>query len=230
MLYWVYAVLGVCCTGCMLYWVFAVLSVSSCWWHGEIERDDLTLYCKVMVELMTERSGIRTNLANYHEKLGLRENVVWVNLPSPVQQLQVPICCVITPIQGLPKPIRQVVPLISYFHLYTPHHSHLHSPSLGFSSKTVLSLHHTKLSHPALSLHTMVMSWHWVQHTQVQHTPSTTYTKYSIHQVQHTPCTAYTKYNIHQVQHTPSTASTQDCLSFLHSHDYQLTPGCNISF
>jgi len=86
------------------------------------------------------------------------------------------------------------------------------------------------------------MSWHRVQaYTessihQVQYTPSTAYTKYSIHQVQHTPSTAYTKYSIHQVQHTPSTAytkysihqvqHTQDCLSFLHSHDYGLTPEC----
>jgi len=31
----------------------------------------------------------------------------------------------------------------------------------------------------------------------------------------------------HRVQHTPS---TQDCLSSLRSHDYQLTPECSISF
>jgi len=43
MLYSVYAVLGVCCTRCMLYSVYAALSVNSWWWHGEIERDDLTL-------------------------------------------------------------------------------------------------------------------------------------------------------------------------------------------
>jgi len=29
---------------------------------------------------------------------------------------------------------------------------------------------------------------------------------------------------------TPSTASTQDCLSSLHSHDYELTPECSFSF
>jgi len=34
----------------------------------------------------------------------------------------------------------------------------------------------------------------------------------------------------HRVQHTPSTASTQDFLSSLHSHDYQLTPECRFSF
>jgi len=32
------------------------------------------------------------------------------------------------------------------------------------------------------------------------------------------------------VQHTPSTTSTQDCLSSLHSHDYELTPECSFSF
>jgi hypothetical protein len=45
-----------------------------------------------------------------------------------------------------------------------------------------------------------------------------------------TPSIAYTEYSIHRVQHTPSTASTQDCLSSLHSHDYELTPECNFSF
>jgi len=42
-----------------------------------------------------------------------------------------------------------------------------------------------------------------------------------------TPSTAYTEYSIHRVQHTPS---TQDCLSFLHSHNYELTPECSFSF
>jgi len=68
MLYSVYAVLGVCCTRSMLYsvyastWcmlvlgvclylVYAVLSVNSWSWHGEIERDDLTLCSAMMVEL-----------------------------------------------------------------------------------------------------------------------------------------------------------------------------------
>ena len=57
-------------------------------------------------------------------------------------------------------------------------------------------------------------------------TPST-----SIHRVQ-----AYTEYkhtpstSIHRVQHTTSTASTHDCLSSLHSHDYELTPECSFSF
>jgi len=34
----------------------------------------------------------------------------------------------------------------------------------------------------------------------------------------------------HRVQHSPSTASTPDCLSSLHSQDYELTPECSFSF
>jgi len=43
MLYSVYAALGVCCTRCMLHSVYAALGVNSSSWHGEIEREDLTL-------------------------------------------------------------------------------------------------------------------------------------------------------------------------------------------
>jgi len=34
----------------------------------------------------------------------------------------------------------------------------------------------------------------------------------------------------HDHELTPSTASTQDCLSSLHSHEYELTPECRFSF
>jgi len=36
-------IFGVCHTRCMLYLVYAALSVNSWWWHGEIQRDDLTV-------------------------------------------------------------------------------------------------------------------------------------------------------------------------------------------
>jgi len=45
-----------------------------------------------------------------------------------------------------------------------------------------------------------------------------------------TPNTAYIEYNIHRVLHTPSPASTQDCLSFFHSHNYELTTECSFSY
>jgi len=92
-------------------------------------------------------------------------------------------------------------------------------------SRTLPSSQNTKLSHPSLSLHAMIMSWHRVQaYTEYsihreQHTPSTACTEYSIHWVQHTPSTAYTKYSIHWVQHTPSTAYTEYSI-----HRVQHTP------
>jgi len=134
----------------------------------------------------------------------LGEFRVRVNLPSPIQQVRVLIRHVITPIRGLPIPIRHVVPLISHIRSYPPHRSHLHPPSLSFSSTTLPSLQNPKSSHLSLSRHVMIMSWH-----RVQHTPST---------------------RIHRVQHTPSTASTEDCLSCLLSHDYALTPDVGFSF
>ena len=94
--------------------------------------------------------------------------------------------------------------LISHIRSYPPHCSHHHPPSLYFSSTTLPSSQNTMLSHPSPSSHALIMSRHRLQ--------------------------AYTKYNIHPVQRTPSTASTQDCLSSLHSHDYELTPECSFSF
>ena len=105
----------------------------------------------------------------------LREFCVQVNVPSPIWQVQVPIRHVITPIRGLPNPLRQVVPLFSHIHLYPPHCSHLHPLGLSFSSITLSSLQNTKLSDSSLSLHAMIMSWH-----RVQHTPSTASTQHCL--------------------------------------------------
>ena len=58
------------------------------------------------------------------------------------------------------------------------------SPSPMSLSRPKLYHHYknTMLSHPALSLHAIIMSWHLVQHT-----PSVAYTELSIHRVQHPP-------------------------------------------
>jgi len=136
----------------------------------------------------------------------LREFRVRVNLPSPIQQVWDWIRCVITSIQCFPNPITQVLPLIIRIRSYPPHHSHLHPPSLSFSSTPLTSLQNTMAIYQSLSLHVMIMSWH-----RVQYIPSTAYPKYSIHWVQHT-------------------LSTQGCLSSLHSHNYKLTPECSFSF
>jgi len=143
-----------------------------------------------MVELSTRKWEIGEN---YHEKLGLTEFRVRLNRPSRIRQVRVPIRRELTQIWGLPKPFRQVIPLISHIRSYPPYHSHLYPSSLSFSSATQPSSQNTKLSHPSLSLRDMIMSWH-------------------------------------RVQHTPSTASTQDCLSSLHFHHYELTPESSFSF
>jgi len=55
MLYSVHA-----CTRCMLYLVYAGLGVNSWSWPGEIERDDLTVFSAMMVELWTRKREMRT--------------------------------------------------------------------------------------------------------------------------------------------------------------------------
>jgi len=103
-------------------------------------------------------------------------------------------------------------------------------PYFCFSSTTLPSSQNTNFSHPRLSLHAIIMSWHRVQHTpsapytectihRVQHTPSAAYTECSIHRVQHTPSAAYTECSIHRVQHTPSAAYTECSI-----HRVQHTP------
>jgi len=107
----------------------------------------------------------------------LREFRVRVNLLCPIRKVRVPIRRVITPIWGLPNPIRQVVPMDSHIRSYSLHSSYHYPPSLTFSSTTLASSQNTKLSHPSLSLYVMIMSWHWVK----------AYTEHSIHWVQHPP-------------------------------------------
>jgi len=106
----------------------------------------------------------------------LREFCVRVNLPSLIQQVRVPIRWVITPIQGLLNAIRQVVPLIPEVHSYPPYCSHLHPPSLSFSSTTLLSLQEQKVK-SSLSISPC-------HHHEL--TLSAAYAECSMHQVQHT--------------------------------------------
>jgi len=128
----------------------------------------------------------------------LREFRVRGILPSPIRQVRVPIRRVITPIRGLLNPIRQVVPLISQVHSYPPYSSHLHPPSLSFSSTTLPSLQEPKVK-SSLSISPC-------HHDEL--TPSAAYAECSIRRVQHTPSAAYAECSIRRVQHTPSTAYT----------------------
>jgi len=107
----------------------------------------------------------------------LREFCVQVNLPSLIWQVRLPIRRVITPIRGLLNPISQVVPLFSQVRSYPPYHSHLHPPSLSFSSTTLPSLQEHKVK-SSLSISPC-------HHHEL--TLSAAYAECSIHRVQHTP-------------------------------------------
>jgi len=178
-----------------------------------------------MVELSTRKREIRGDGGNQHERLGLRECCVRVNLPSPTRQVRVQIRRELTPIRGLPNPMRQVVPLISHIRSYPPYHSHLHPPSLSFSSTTQPSSQNTKLSHPSLSLHDMIMSWH-----QVQHPPSTASTQdflsslYSHYELTPECSFSFRRASLHD--RPPSASSPWELKSQVtlsHSHGCELT-------
>jgi len=189
--------------GMMQYSVYAILGANSWSWHGEIERDDFTLCSQVMVELRTRKREMKEDTGTHHEKPGLEELGVWVNSPSPIGQVWVPIRWAITPLQGLPNPIRQVVPLISHIRSYPAYHSHLYPPSLLLAhNSTIIAEHKVKSSHSICPCHD--------------------------HEL--TRCAACTEYSVHRIQHNPNTAFTQDCLSSLHSHNYELTPHCSFIF
>jgi len=127
-----------------------------------------------MVELSTRKREMGEIIMRNWD---LREFRVRVNLPSQIRQVRVPIRRVITPIRGLLNPIRQVVPLISQVRSYPPHRSHLHPPSLSFSSTTLPSLQEHKVK-SSLSISPC-------HHLEL--TPSAAYAECSIHRVQHTP-------------------------------------------
>ena len=227
---WDDAVRCVCSTQCMLYLVYAVLSVNSWSWHGEIERDDLTLCFQLMVELTTGKRGMTGYGGDHHERLGLERILGASELPIPDTAGTSPDPAYIhtgstssQPNQASRTPDFSY-PLISSTLFWSS------SPiSLFLIYNSTIIAEHNVMSSLSISLcHDLELtpstaytkySIHQVQHTLstayteysihwVQHTPSTAYTKYSIHQVQHTPSTAYTKYSIHRVQHTPSTAYT----------------------
>jgi len=107
----------------------------------------------------------------------MREFRVRVNLPSPIQQVRVPIRLVIPPIRGVLNRIMHVVLLISQVRLYPPYCSHLDPPSLPFSSRTLPSLQEHKVR-SSLSISPC-------HHHEL--TPSAASAECSIHRVHHTP-------------------------------------------
>ena len=124
------------------------------------------------------------------------------------------------------NPVRQVEPLISHTCSYPPHRSHLHPPSLSFSSTTPSSLQNTMLSYPSLSRHVMIMSWHRVQHTPSTVSTEDCFSSLHSHDCELTPeCTfSFRLASLHD--RLPSASSPWELKSpvtLLHSHGCELT-------
>jgi len=140
--YAVYAVLIVCCTRCMLYSVYAVLgvcctrcSVLIMAWRDREQWLNFVFLGDGRIEDEKERDQRRLGeiIMRYWD---FGEFHTGVNGPSPIQQVRDPIQHIITLIQALPNPIRQVVPLISHIRLYPPHLS-LSCPQLYYHCITL---------------------------------------------------------------------------------------------
>jgi len=193
----VYAVLGVCCTRCMLYSVYAVLGVNSWSWHGEIERDDLTLCSAMMVELWTRKG-----------EMGMKMRTMWwIRADMRNQGFDLPDWVGKTSYRGNYTPDRDS---------YLPYRGwSIESHTKFAKSQFLMTIcpinSHLSTSRPQLYRHLrtrssvipLYLSMPW----------SRVNTEYSIHRVQHTPSTAYTEYGIHRVLHHPHTAPSQSLIS-----------------
>jgi len=136
----------------------------------------------VIVELSTRKREIRGDGGNHHEKLGLKRISCASEFTIPDKAGTSPDPAGNYTDTRSSQPIQAgrtpdfLYPLVSSTLFSTS------STYLSFSSTTLPSSQNTNLSHPSLSVHAMIMSWH-----QVQHTPSTAYTEYCIHRVLHHP-------------------------------------------
>jgi len=147
----------------------------------------------------TRKRAMRIETGNDHERLEFRQLCVWVNLPSPKRQVPNQIWLVISPIPGLPNPIRQVLPLIfPNIHIFLMFITHLplSRPQLYHLCRTQSPVISRYLSMP-LSL---------------------VDAEYSIRQVQHRLSTAYNEHSVHWVRHP-----LKKCLCSRNSHDYKST-------
>jgi len=157
-----------------------------------------------MVDLRTRKREMRGDGGNHHEKLGLKRIscASQFTIPDMAGTSPDPACNYTDMRSSQPNQASR-----------TPDFSYPLVSSTSVSSSSPISL---------LLVHNSTI----IAEHKVKSSPSISL----CHDHELTLSTAYTEYSIHRVQHTPSTASTQDCLSSLHSHDYELTPECSFSF
>jgi len=194
MLYSVYAVPGVWCTRCMLCWVCVVFGVNYWSWHEEWERDDLTWCSLVMVELRMRQREMRGDGTKYHEKLGLKRILCGSQFTNPkMGGLRTDEECNKTDMRSSQPNQASRTPAFHYPPISCT--SVLSSSPMSLflvQNSTIIAEHKVKSSLSISPCHDHEL------------TPSTAYTKYSIHREQYTPRTVYTENSIHRVQHTLS--------------------------
>jgi len=169
---WVYAVLSLCCTRCMLHSAYAALGVNSWWWHGEIERDDLTFgTCndgRVVDEEERDEGWRREQYGGYEQTWEIRGTTCLIGLITPrirviTRQIGTRTCRI-----GDGKLTRTWNSLKSQFLMMISHIS----SDLSLSSAQLY--HHLR-------------TWSWVIPLYLSMPWSSLNTEYGIHQVQHHP-------------------------------------------
>jgi len=155
----VYAALGVCCTRHILYWVYALVGVNLWLWHGEIERDDLTLCSAMILELWMRRrekgDEDKHDVEDYEQIWEIRGTTCMVTLRRPplgviTRRIGTRTCCIgdgkLTCTQNSLK--SQFLMMISPLPIYL----------LSILSSILPSPENTKLRHRSLSLHATIKS------------------------------------------------------------------------
>jgi len=133
-----------------------------------------------MVELRMRKKVMRKDATKNHEKQELKRISCESELtvPDTADRISNPVCnqidtCLSTPTQGSCTPDLSY-PLVSYILVPSS------SSSVSFMSTSLSPSQNTKSRHPSASHHVIIISWH-----EVQRTPSTAYTDYSICLVQY---------------------------------------------
>jgi len=208
MLYSVYAVLGVCCTWCMLYLMYAALSVNSWWWHGEIERDDLTLCScddgRVVDEKERDGGWGWERYGGYERVWDIRSTTCLIGFRRPR-------------IGVITRRIGTRTCRIGDGQLTHTQNSLSPSVSWWFPPSSMISL--------CLVLNSTIT---WEQEVKSSHSIS------PCHNHEITPSTAYTKYSIiprstDSRSQPVSHLSADVVLNSLHSHNYKLTNESSLS-
>jgi len=194
---------------CMLYLVYATLSVTSWWWHGEIERDDLTLCScddgRVVNKKERDEEEDMSDMddTSGYEKSGVQ--LAWWGVEETWLDLEDLVLVLLPAGSGLVPAVSEIVNRLAHEILSSPSFSWWFPPSPLISLFLVLNSTITK-----------------------EHKVKSSLSISPCHNHELTPSTAYTEYSIiprSRVSRSQSVShlSADVVLNSLHSHNYKLT-------